>query len=272
MGSLLPVGVSKIDQTQSSVISASGADGLSSAVSPRAILRSGGVSYRGRSRRRTGSCHSMQAENRGLNAAVKRAFVLPSLLVVGLFLFAAPAQASAPSHSFAFTFGDGEPTTATNVEDPYPLSDPPSETQNDGVAVDQADGDLYVVDYGNHRIEKFNQRGEFLLMVGLNVNRPKAEEFSEPGNPHNVTEAERDICTAQDPAGTCQAGQRLGNGAIPYSGHRPAIYSRRQLRAVITRRLLRSGSGRRFYRRAAAIQKFNSSGEIVLEAGAHGEL
>ncbi len=63
-------------------------------------------------------------------------------VVVGALLLASPALAApppnGPSHEFTATFGDGNPTTPTNLEDPYPLAGPAA------VAVDQSNGDIYV--------------------------------------------------------------------------------------------------------------------------------
>jgi hypothetical protein len=90
---------------------------------------------------------------------------------------------NAPSHELAFTFGDAAPTTATNVEDPYPLSGPTD------LAEDQATHDLYVTDPANHRVEEFDRSGEFLLMFGKEVNKTAVEN-------HSSTEAEQNLCTA----------------------------------------------------------------------------
>ena len=92
---------------------------------------------------------------------------------------------NAASHELTLTFGDAEPTTATNVEDPYPLSGPTA------IAEEHSTHDLYVTDPGNHRVEKFNAKGEFLLMFGKDVNK------------HGTTEAEQDVCRAGE---ECQPG------------------------------------------------------------------
>lgn len=60
----------------------------------------------------------------------------------------------------------------------------------EGVAVDNdmassSRGDLYVVDIGNHRVEKFDPQGRFLLMFGGGVNRTAREH-------HSV--ADEDVC------------------------------------------------------------------------------
>lgn len=64
-----------------------------------------------------------------------------------------------------------------------------------GVAVDSS-GDIYVVDFTNRRVQKFDSAGHFLLMFGGGVNKTKVEEAGS-------TEAEQNLCTASD---VCQAG------------------------------------------------------------------
>ena len=44
-----------------------------------------------------------------------------------------------------------------------------------GVAVDEASGDVYVVDAGNNRIERFGAKGEFVAAWGWGVSDGKAE-------------------------------------------------------------------------------------------------
>lgn len=88
----------------------------------------------------------------------------------------------------------------------------------DGVAVDSA-GDVYVLDNGHSRVEKFKPREElgggvvmeFSLMVGGEVNMTKTAEFEEPGNPHHITKAEENLCVANE---TCKERYaEVGNGA-----------------------------------------------------------
>jgi hypothetical protein len=74
-----------------------------------------------------------------------------------------------------------------------------------GIAIDGA-GDIYVVDYENNRVEKFDLSGanvQFVWMIGGDVNKTKTEE----GKP----EAERNLCTAAS-GDVCQVGT-LGGGA-----------------------------------------------------------
>jgi hypothetical protein len=64
-----------------------------------------------------------------------------------------------------------------------------------GVAVDPSNGDVYVVDFSNHRVQKFGPDGEFLLAFGKGVDATTLG----------------DICTAVS-GDTCQAG-KMGTGA-----------------------------------------------------------
>jgi NHL repeat-containing protein len=66
-----------------------------------------------------------------------------------------------------------------------------------GVAVDSSGG-IYVVDFTNRRVQKFDSAGHFLLMFGGDVNKTKVEEAGS-------TEAEQNLCTAAS-GDVCQAG------------------------------------------------------------------
>ncbi len=107
------------------------------------------------------------------------------VVAVAVFLLAAAPASAAISHVFTGTFG----SEASSPKDEYPLSEPTD------VAIDESggpsNGDIYVTDPGNHRIEKFNSEGDFLLMFGLDVNK------------HGTTEAEQDVCRAGE---ECQPG------------------------------------------------------------------
>jgi len=83
------------------------------------------------------------------------------------------------SHSLIGTIG----SASSNPADPYPLSGPTD------VAFDQTTQDYYVTDPGNHRIEKFDSAGNFILMFGKGVDQTTG------GN----------VCTAAS-GDTCQAG------------------------------------------------------------------
>src|SRR5215203_6017869 len=84
-----------------------------------------------------------------------------SVLAVALLLSTAGAALGAVSHDFSHSIGGATSTPAN----PYPLGTPSD------VAVDGATGDVYVTDPANHRIEKFDSAGNFLLMFGKGVNQ-----------------------------------------------------------------------------------------------------
>jgi DNA-binding beta-propeller fold protein YncE len=70
-------------------------------------------------------------------------------------------------------------------------------------------GDVYVVEYSSHRVEKFNATGAFLLMFGGEVNETKDNEAG-------ASEAEKNLCTAAS-GDTCKAGRvGAGNGQFSY--------------------------------------------------------
>src|SRR6185369_6835070 len=69
----------------------------------------------------------------------------------------------------------------------------------EAVAVDEASGDVYVGDRSGDRVVKFTASGQFLFMVGKNLNKTKAAEGS-------ATQAERNICTAAS-GDTCGDGE-----------------------------------------------------------------
>ncbi|HEX6687821.1 MAG TPA: NHL repeat-containing protein, partial [Solirubrobacterales bacterium] len=65
-----------------------------------------------------------------------------------------------------------------------------------GIAVDTA-GNLYVAEFANHRVQKFDPEGHFLLMFGAKVNKTKVEE--------GKSAEEQNLCTALS-GNVCQAG------------------------------------------------------------------
>ncbi len=65
------------------------------------------------------------------------------------------------------------------------------------VAIDSK-GNLWVADKTNNRVQEFNEKGEFVLTFGKEVNKTKVEAKG--------TEAEQNLCTAAS-GNTCQAGK-----------------------------------------------------------------
>ncbi len=103
------------------------------------------------------------------------------LLIAASLAAAAPALATpGPSHALTSTFG----SATSAVTDPYPLSHPADAAVDERPGPQQ--GDLYVADTGNHRIEKFTPTGEFILMFGQEV------DATTKGNV--CTAASLDIC------------------------------------------------------------------------------
>jgi DNA-binding beta-propeller fold protein YncE len=103
---------------------------------------------------------------------------------------------------FVKAWGWGVATGAAELESCGPGAIPPTEgcqtgipgdgsgqfgALSGGVVVDGA-GEIYVVDPENHRVQKFDSDGNFLLMFGGNVNETKVEGGG--------TEAEKNLCTA----------------------------------------------------------------------------
>jgi hypothetical protein len=136
-------------------------------------------------------------------SAARRLTALLALAVAGLLVvgvgsaFAAPESIDVLSGSFG-----GATSTPPN---PYPLGIPA------GMAVDNSggpsDGDIYVVDKENARVEKFNPAGQLLLMFGKQVDKTATET---PGS----TVEEQNVCVIAS-GDVCQAGAFEGtNGAF----------------------------------------------------------
>ncbi len=102
----------------------------------------------------------------------------------------------------------------------------------EGVAVDNnplsfSYKDVYVVDYCNDRVQKFDASGKFLLMFGGHVNEEK-------DNTPAATEAERDVCVAGEACTRGSGGTGDGEfewalmGQLYRSGSRWRCVCRRQ--------------------------------------------
>jgi hypothetical protein len=118
-------------------------------------------------------------------------FCIVALACLALF----PSVASASQvRLFAGTLG------AASNPAPFPANPYPFGGGGAGhLAVDSSSHDLYVADSSNHRVEKFDAAGNFLFMLGKEVNQTKSAELGS-------TEAERNLCPV-DPGDICQAGK-----------------------------------------------------------------
>ncbi len=120
------------------------------------------------------------------------------------------------------------------------------------VSAGARNGNVYIADRGNHRVQELTAAGAFVLMFGLDVNRKKVTEAAKGGS---VTQAEEDVCKAGE---ECQAGVEgpapgqfgesiLGMAVDPVSGD------------VYVADLLSTGGER--------VQEFTGEGVFVLEIG-----
>ena len=111
---------------------------------------------------------------------VKRASLALAAAAFAL-IAAGPAQAEVDD-VFSASFG----AATSTPPNPYPLGG-----HGINLAVDNSggpsDGDIYVTDPSNARVEKFSPAGALLLMFGQEVNKTKSESLGS-------TPAERDVC------------------------------------------------------------------------------
>ena len=175
-----------------------------------------------------------------------------AVFAAALLFTAPPALAAFGLHHFTTTFG-AETSTPKN---PYPLSNPTD------VAVDNSAGpsnrDVYVTDPANHRIEKFDSSGHFLLTFGKEVNKAAVEASG--------TEAEQNLCTAAS-GNTCQPG---------IEGSTPGAFSGGEFNRLFLAVDNSTGpSAGDIYVADPGdgdVTKFNESGELVASWGVAGQL
>jgi hypothetical protein len=139
-----------------------------------------------------------------------------------------------PKGDFLLAFGNGVRTgapelqtcTATTGCRRGPEGNNQLDTQS--VAVEQASGDVFVGGGGGtDSLSKYTAAGEFLLVLGGEVNRTavtKRQEEEAKSEPVTVTRQAEDLCTAADVAagGSCGSGSRSANpGALDGSERTP---------------------------------------------------
>lgn len=84
------------------------------------------------------------------------------------------------------------------------ISDPQS------VAVEPIGGNIYVQDYANWRVDEYTPDGQFVLMIGKEVNETK-------DNTPGATEAEKNVCSEEEitsSAVKCKAGMQNAAGSV----------------------------------------------------------
>jgi phosphodiesterase/alkaline phosphatase D-like protein len=123
-----------------------------------------------------GSRYAVSSGSRRLTRRLSVAILLA--LSIGLAISAAPAMAVLDGHIYDHSWGS-EGTEAGQFAFNYSGWD---------IAQDQSTGDIYMADSGNHRVQKFDEDGNFILMWGYGVKNG---------------ENEPQVCSAPE---TCQVG------------------------------------------------------------------
>lgn len=86
------------------------------------------------------------------------------------------------------------------------------------IAVDPDTGDVYVLNEADYRVEEFTATGEFVVMVGGEVNETKDKTAG-------ATEAEKNLCTESEmktSGVTCKTGVPAPEGSAPHGAFRTA--------------------------------------------------
>jgi hypothetical protein len=174
----------------------------------------------------------------------RQAVFVAVLAAAASFAFiVAPASANV-SHVFSTTFG----SATSSPPDPYPISGPTD------VAVDQTSHDIYVTDPSHHRVEKFNENGDFLFMFGKGVNKTAVETSGRT--------SEENVCPAPGHSGDqCQTG---------ITGESPSAFETPTYLAIDNYPF---GEGDVYIGDTGdnVVTKFNSAGEIISGWGVDGQ-
>ncbi len=114
-------------------------------------------------------------------------------MVLG-FLFSTSSAFGARNHTFSKTIGEpghgaGQlELVAPEEEFAFGHGQGSDIKGGSGVAVNDVTGDVYVADTGNHRIDEFNEKGEFVLAFGKEVDATTKGDI--------CTAASKDVCKA----------------------------------------------------------------------------
>jgi hypothetical protein len=114
------------------------------------------------------------------------------------------------------------------------------------------DGNIYIADKGNHRVQELTAKGEFVLMFGRSVNKTKEKEAA--------SQAQRNICTAAS-GDVCQAGARSeAPGAI---GSPLSVVAGPEGNIYVAEFIISSNNEEQGER----VQKLSATGEFLFEIG-----
>ena len=171
------------------------------------------------------------------------AAVCAALLALG----AAPTAQAAQQRIYNGAFA------ANLAANPYPLATPWS-VAVDASPASSSKGDVYVTDPENHRVEKFDSEGNFILMFGKEVNKTKTEE----GKP----EAEQNVCTLAS-GDECKAG---------VAGTSPGAFTEPRYLAVDSSSGASGGDVYVADSPIGMVTKVGPSGEVISSWGTNGQM
>jgi DNA-binding beta-propeller fold protein YncE len=121
-------------------------------------------------------------------------------------------------------------------------------TQPTSVAVDRSTGDVYVLDLSEHRVEKYTASGEFLFMIGGEVNKKDKTAI---------------LCTKAEES-ECQSGVESPEGSTVHGWFKPVGFQGNLL-AVDSAGILYVGDEGR-------VQEFDPAGKFVKEVAISGRV
>jgi hypothetical protein len=163
-----------------------------------------------------------------------RRVTILSIACLAAWAIILPQASASISHVYSHSIGAAGSTPPA----PYPVSSPTD------VAVDQPTGDVWITDPPNHRVQKFDSTGNFILMIG------KAVDQTTGGNV--CTASSGDVCQPGTPAGSLGGFESPGYLAVDnYPGGDGDLY------------VADVGNN--------TVQKFQSNGQLITSWGINGQ-
>jgi len=171
------------------------------------------------------------------------------ILAIALFALSASSASALSKHVFSISFAGSGTNALANPSD---------------VDIDQGSGDVYVTDPANHRIEKFDSAGNFILMFGKGVDQTTGG----------------DVCTAAS-GDVCQGGVK---GSVPgafdgefeefvsIGGTSQSVTEERLFLAVDNSGGPSNGDVYVGDPGDSIVQKFDSAGNLITSWGKEGQL